>query len=162
MSWRATLILVLLITATACADSDLSIPPFLVQGVIYKNGAGKSKFFVGGSLPLASATSSWRATTRHLALSSAPPSAGPQSPARNAPAFVSLRRAHDCIGSAIELAGGSAALASRVIARPFRAVAISDLLLSFPRRRESPFHFKLYIFPHNIAPYRMVRSDRNF
>ena len=37
---------------------------------------------VGGSLPLAPATPSWRATTRHLAVSSATPSAGTP---RNAP-----------------------------------------------------------------------------
>ena len=40
------------------------------------------KVIEGGSLPLASATSSWRAATRHLAVSSATPSAGAP---RNAP-----------------------------------------------------------------------------
>ena len=34
---------------TACADSDLSIPPFLVQGVIYKKEGEENKWG-GGSL----------------------------------------------------------------------------------------------------------------
>ena len=47
---------------------------------------GFLSFFEGGRLPLASATSSWRAAPRHLAVSSATPSTGPQAPARNTPA----------------------------------------------------------------------------
>ena len=52
-------------------------------------------FSKGGGIPLAPATSSWRAATRHLAVSSATPSAGPQAPARKTMQGESL--SHACM-----------------------------------------------------------------
>jgi hypothetical protein len=55
-----------------------------------KSGVGNIYFnylYEGGGFPLAPATSSWRATTRHLAVSYATPSAGAQTPPRNALAY---------------------------------------------------------------------------
>jgi len=58
-----------------------------------------------------------------------------------------IAQAHDRFGSAIELASGSAALASHVIAR-------------VRRTRGNPSLAYLYIFPTDIALCRMALGDR--